>query len=158
MIDMALTPEQLAKRRSGLRERINKKLKRRESNAVPPENKWKRRGIKCDRYEGLHEKINRMLQVETSALVPNAVLDMRMSKCIPCVHVSEKMDGTLFCECCGCASWTFKIADKLMKAVGKTELALGSDLQSKNRHAQHRCLAKIPQFDIYEEGKNDGNS
>lgn len=156
---MRLTPEQLATRRANAKEKIDAQMDRKRSKqqvSSSPEDspkKWARRGVQCDRSEGLVDKLRRMREVETSSLVPQSVYDMRMSKCPDCKHCSERVDGLLFCECCGCLAWTFKI---LKKFLGK--LRLGADLQSKNWHAQHECLAEVSQFGVYEKGENDGDS
>lgn len=159
---MSITPEQLAKRRKLLKQKYKERLEKQTEDSgngsVSPEKKWERRGVRCERSESTHQKLARMLAVETSALVPQSVSDMRMDKCSPCKHVSERVDGLLFCECCGCPTWTFKVANKLARTLGLGELSLGADLQSKNRHGQHECLAAPPQFGVYEKGSNNGNS
>lgn len=161
LISMSITPEQLAKRRLLIKERLAKKQEKIVSSVngtfVSPEKKWKRRGIPCDRTESMFAKLNRMRRVETSVIVPLAILEKRMGKCVVCPHVSERMDGLLFCECCGCSKWTFKIVDRVAGLFGRDELALGSDLRSKNKHAQHECLAAVPQFGVYEKGKDNGS-
>lgn len=159
-INMSMTPEQLARRRVLIKEKRAKvqQIQPHTNNVVATKNLWERRGIRCDRYDGLTDKLKRMLSVETSFIVPDIVSDARTDKCRGCRHVSEKTDGTLFCECCGCPSWTFTIANKLIKKIGLGEAALGSDLQSKNRHAQHECLAEDPRFGVYKKGSNNGSS
>lgn len=162
---MAITPEQLEKRRRLVKEKYEKRLKQQETvvdetatESTSPNKKWVRRGVKCKRTEGMLAKLKRMVEIETSTIVPLAVYEERMGKCKPCEYVSEHADGTLFCECCGCPTWTFKIANKLARGLGLSELALGADLQSKNQHAQHTCVAEDPQFTAYEKGKNNGHS
>lgn len=153
---MSITPDQLEKRRRLIHETHEKKTSRQKAggngaveSSIPPEKKWIRRGVSCERTESMLTKMARMRDVETSMTVPLSVYETRIDRCKPCKHVSERADGLLFCECCGCPKWTFRILNQISKVLDA--LKLGADLQSKNWHAQHVCLAEDSQFGAYEE-------
>lgn len=157
LIDMSITAEQLEKRRRLTREKYEERLRQQRLVVTEAgkklEKRWKRRGVSCEKRPGLIEQVRRMVRTETSAIVPEIVQETRTNCCRDCEHVSERQDGELFCECCGCPAWMFK-----SKVLKLTQLHLGSDVRSKNWHAQHACPAPKPKFGVYEKGKNNGHT
>lgn len=152
-----LSPEQLIERRRTARLRVAEDVARREKqlgvNQPSPATRtlereratyWIKQGVKCDlppeHRQGFLKKIQQAVKVELSSKVLQEVYDTNMAHCHSCKHVSiRRRDEKHFCECCGCAKWTFSIE---LPGVN----ALGSDMDSKNWHSANECPMVEPRF------------